>query len=627
VIVVPADQSVEQVPTWRERLGALRYVPDFLRLVWRIHPAYAVAMVVLRGARAFLPVAILWVGKLILDAVVAAATRGADAAPVWQYLLLELALIACSDLLAEGSAVVESLLGDLVANDVNLRLMERATTLDLAQLEEPRVQDHLDRARAQTTDRIVLLAQLLSIGQDLVTLASFAVALLRYNAWVGVLLIAAALPAVIGHTHFAGLRYSLLFRFTPERRLLGYLQYVAAGPAAAKEVHVFGLGPWLVGRYRALARRFMAENRRLAVRRGAVAWLLSVLGAAAYYAGYATILVAAVRGTISIGQMVFLAASFARSRDLLQRSCIAMSQVHEQCLYLRDLFAFLALEPRIVTPPGARRVPGRIRSGFEVEGVGFRYPGSERWAVRHVSLALRPGERLALVGENGAGKTTLAKLLTRLYDPTEGRILLDGVDLRDYDLGSLRRAVGVLFQDFVRFQMRFDENIGIGQIESVADYLEASLHATPDVMNASVPGIIRTAAEQSLAASLLPRFPAGYQQMLGRHFAGGVDLSGGEWQRVALARAYMCDAQLLVLDEPTAALDARAEYEVFRRFSELTRGRMAVFITHRLWTVRMADRILVLTGGEVVEDGAHHELLARRGLYADLFGMQAAAYR
>lgn len=620
----PADQLGEPIPTWRERIAALRYVPGFLRIVWRTHRTYTTVMVALRGGRALLPVAILWAGKLLLDAVVAA-TRGADTASVWHYLLLELALIAISDLLAEASAVIESLLGDLVANHINLRLMEHATTLDLAQLEEPRVQDHLDRARAQTTDRIGLLAQLLSISQDFVTLASFAVALLKQSPWLGVLLAAAALPAIVGHTHYAGLRYSLLFRFTPERRLLGYLQYMASGSAAAKEVHVFGLGPWLVRRYRALAERFMAENGRLAVRKGVAAWLLAVLGAGAFYAGYATIIQAVVRGSISLGQMVFLVASFARSRDLLQRSSVATSQIHEQCLYLRDLFAFLALEPRVVSAPGARRAPRPVCSGFELENVGFRYPGSERWAVRHLSLTLRPGERLAVVGENGAGKTTLAKLLTRLYDPSEGRILLDGVDLREYDLDSLRCAVGVLFQDFMRFHMRFDENIGIGHIDSVADYLDAPLRTVGE--DAPAPASIRAAAEQSLAASLLPRFPVGYRQMLGRYFAGGIDLSGGEWQKVALARAYMRDAQLLILDEPTAALDARAEYEVFRRFSELTRHRMAVFITHRLWTVRMADRIIVLAGGQIVEDGAHQELLACRGLYAELYGMQAAAYR
>jgi ATP-binding cassette subfamily B protein len=292
--------------------------------------------------------------------------------------------------------------------------------------------------------------------------------------------------------------------------------------------------------------------------------------------------------------------------------------VFEQALYLRDLFVFLDMQPTIHSPPDARPVPQPIREGFVFDDVGFRYPGSERWAIRNVNLMLRPGERVALVGENGAGKTTITKLLARLYDPTEGKITLDGVDLREYDLASLRRAIGVIFQDFVRYDMRFDENIGVGEIDSVRGDLEKH-NGTPQSITA--------AAENSLAASLLPRFPKGYQQMLGRRFDEGVDLSGGEWQKIALARAYIRDAQVLILDEPTAALDARAEYEVFLRFSELVAGRMAILISHRFSTVRMADRIIVLRHGQVEEQGSHEELLAKPGLYEELFRMQAAGYR
>jgi ATP-binding cassette subfamily B protein len=294
--------------------------------------------------------------------------------------------------------------------------------------------------------------------------------------------------------------------------------------------------------------------------------------------------------------------------------------VYAQALNLQDLFTFFAVQPSITTRPGARPVPNPIREGFVFEDVGFQYPGSERWAVRHVNFGLRPGERIALVGENGAGKTTITKLIARLYDPTEGRVLLDGVDLRDYDLASLRQAIGVIFQDFVRYDMRFDENVGVGEIEAARDHLDAERNGTP--LEA-----IAAASQRSLAASLLPRLPAGYHQMLGRRFDEGVDLSGGEWQKVALARAYMRTAQLLILDEPTAALDARAEYEVFVRFAELMAGRMAVVISHRFSTVRMADRIIVLADGGVVEEGTHEELVARGAQYAELFEMQAAGYR
>jgi ATP-binding cassette subfamily B protein len=381
---------------------------------------------------------------------------------------------------------------------------------------------------------------------------------------------------------------------------------------------MFGLAPWLTERYRDLSQRFYEENRDLSIRRGIVSALLSILGTVGYYAAYVVILIRAVKGDITIGTLTFLAASFGRGRDVIQNILLSASNVAEQALYLRDLFVFLEMRPTIESPPNARPVPAKIQSGFVFEDVGFRYPDSERWAIRNVTFTLRPGERVALVGENGAGKTTITKLLARLYDPTEGRITLDGVDLKEYDLVSLRHAIGVIFQDFVRYDMRFDENIGVGEIDSVRGDLEKSNGTPPS---------ITAAAENSLAASLLPRFSKGYQQMLGRRFDEGVDLSGGEWQKIALARAYIRDAQVLILDEPTAALDARAEYEVFLRFSELVAGRMAILISHRFSTVRMADRIIVLRHGKVEEQGSHEELLANGGLYEELFAMQAKGYR
>ena len=331
-------------------------------------------------------------------------------------------------------------------------------------------------------------------------------------------------------------------------------------------------------------------------------------------------------GAITLGTLTFLAAAFSRSRDLIQRLLLSASDIYEQSLYLKDLFVFFEMEPSIRSNPGAARVPQPIRSGFVFEDVGFQYPGGSRWAIRHVNLTIVPGERIALVGENGAGKTTITKLLARLYDPTEGRILLDGVDIRDYDLASLREAIGVIFQDFVRYDMRFDENVGVGEIQSVSGYFEGIRDKAPEDVD-SPPVAIVSAADRSLASSLLPRFATGYRQMLGRRFDDGVDLSGGEWQKIALARAYMRSAQLLILDEPTAALDARAEYEVFVRFNQLMAGRMAVVISHRFSTVRMADRIIVLSNGTVVEEGTHASLVSHGGLYAELFEMQAKGYR
>jgi len=604
--------------SWKERLEALRYIPALFRLIWRTHRGYTAAMIVLRVVRSIVPVTTFWVGKLILDSVIAAKAGNGSLTQVWRYLVLELAIVLTGEILARASSLIESLLGDLFSNSMSVQLMEHAAKLDLAQFEDPEFYDHLERARRQTVGRIALLSLLLSMSQDALTLLTLAGALIAYNPWLLLLLAVAVIPSFLGETHFASLGYSLLFRWTPERRQLDYLRYVGASDKTAKEVQMFALAPWLTERYRDLSQRFYEENRNLSVRRGVVSALLSILGTIGYYAAYIVILVRAVRGDITIGTLTFLAASFGRGRDVIQNILLSASNVYEQALYLRDLFVFLQMKPTIESSPNARPVPKTIQSGFTFENVGFRYPGSERWAVRNVNLVLRPGERVALVGENGAGKTTITKLLARLYDPSEGRITLDGVDLKDYDLASLRRAIGVIFQDFVRYDMRFDENIGVGEIESVRADLEK---------NNGTPLAITAAAENSLAASLLPRFTKGYQQMLGRRFEEGVDLSGGEWQKIALARAYIRDAQVLILDEPTAALDARAEYEVFLRFSELVAGRMAVLISHRFSTVRMADRIIVLRHGKVEEQGSHEELLAGHGLYEELFTMQAAGYR
>lgn len=623
-------------PTWRERINAFQYIPPFLRLVWQTHRGYAVTMGLLRLLRAFVPVAALWIGKLIIDAVVSMRNGPADLTRLWQLVGIEIAIVVTGEVLARASSLVESLLGDLFSNLTSVRLMEHAATLDLYHFEDPAFYDQLERARQQTVGRIGLLSRLLTMGQDAVTLGSLGFALLVYNPWLVLLLAVAVVPSFLGETHFAALEYSLLFRFTPERRRLDYLRYIGASDETAKEVQLFGLAPWLIDRYRRISQKFYEENKQLSIRKGVSSSALSLIGTAGYYAAYVFVLLRAVLGYISIGSLTFLAGSFARSRDLIQRLLLGASEIYEQCLYLKDLFGFFAMKPSIASRQGATPVPRPVRQGFVYEDVGFKYPGSDRWAVRHLNFQIQPGERIALVGENGAGKTTLTKLLSRLYDPTEGRILLDGVDLREYDLQSLRRAIGVIFQDFVEYDLRFDENIGVGEIGNVREYLDShdGLEAGGGVtVSAAMPGdgvvppAIVNAAEKSLASSLLGRFTEGYQQMLGRRFERGVDLSGGEWQKVALARAYMRDAQLLILDEPTAALDARAEYEVFVRFSGLMKGKMAVIISHRFSTVRMAERIIVLHQGEIVEQGTHEELMANRKLYAELFTLQAKGYQ
>jgi ATP-binding cassette, subfamily B, bacterial len=642
--------SQPESPTLRERIAVLRNVPPFVRLIWQTHRGLTVAMVALRLVRAFVPVAVLLVGKLIIDAVVAARGGTLDTRQLWQLVAIEIALAFVGETLARVSSVVESLLGDLFSNRTSVLLMQHAASLDLYQFENPDFYDQLDRARRQTTGRIGLLAQLLSMGQDALTLFSLGAVLLVYSPWLLLLLALAVVPGFLGEAHYASLEYSLLFRWTPERRQLDYLRYLGASDRPAKEVQMFGLAPWLVERYRVLSSKFYEENKRLSIRKSVVATLLSIVGLLGYYGAYVVILLRAVGGAITLGTLTFLAASFMRSRDLIGRLLSGAGQIYTQCLYLKDLFDFFETRPTVASHPNAPAVPRPLREGFIFENVGYQYPGGESWALRSVSFHLRPGERLALVGGNGAGKTTLVKLLARLYDPTEGRILLDGRDLRDYDLESLRHSVGVIFQDFYRYDLRFDENIGVGEIEHVREYFDSSGNegdarhaadtqgATFDTHDAltkergganggQTPPVIISAAEKSLAATLLARLPEKYRQMLGRRFEGGVDLSGGEWQKIALARAYMRDAQVLILDEPTASLDARAEYEVFRRFAELMRGRMAVIISHRFSTVRMADRIVVLDEGRIVEEGSHAELVTRGGLYAELFALQAEGYR
>lgn len=607
--------------SWTERVEALKNIPPLLRMVWDTKPAYAMAIVALRLVRALVPLSVLWIGKLIIDGVVGAmAAHSAGQVVDWRHLvelvLLELAIAIFGEATARAGSLFESLLGDLFSNRVSVRLMEHAATLDLRHFEDPEFYDHLERARRQTVGRIGLIAILLGVAQNLITLASLTAALILYVPWLLVLLVIAVLPSFIGETHYATLGYSLLYRWTPERRMLDYLRFTGASDETAKEIKLFGLSPWLTQRYATLSAAFYKANATLAIRHGAVAWLLAVFGALGYYGAYVWIIILTVRGHVSaaglftLGVLTFLAASFRQSRDLIQGVLLSMSQIYEQSLYLRDLFTFFEMKPSIASQPLARQVPRPIARGFEFQNVGFQYPGGEKWAVRNLTFRIEPGERIALVGENGAGKTTLVKLLSRLYDPDEGAILLDGVNLKAYDVASLHRAIGVIFQDFVRYDFLLKENIGVGEIGAVDD--------TPR---------IETAAQRSLAADVAGRLKDGYGQMLGRRFDGGVELSGGEWQKVALARAYLRDAEVLILDEPTAALDARAEYQVFQRFTELTKGKMAVLISHRFSTVRMADRILVLEQGRIIEDGSHEALLAKRGTYAELFELQAAGYK
>jgi ATP-binding cassette subfamily B protein len=598
---------------FRDSWKAYRNVPRFLRLVWETHPGMALGNVLLRVVQAAMPVLQLYVGKLILDEVIAQAGLAAaarDTAQLWTWVGLEFGLVVFSALLGRGIDLLDALLGDLFANETSVRLIEHAALLDLPQFEDSAFYDKMERARQQTLGRTLLMTQLLQQAQDAVSIVFLAGGLLAFNPWLLGILALAVLPIYFNETFFNQRSYSLTRSWTPQRRELDYLRLVGASDQTAKEVKVFGLAGFLRDRFRNLADAYYKANRNLALKRNAWASLFHTLGTVGYYVAYLVIIGQALEGRISIGDMTFLAGSFMRTRGLLQGMLQRLSGIAQRALYLQDLFDFLNMAPAIRPAEDPLPVPDTLTDGFRFENVGFRYPGTERWALRGLSFHLRAGEKLALVGENGAGKTTLVKLLARLYDPSEGRILLEGRDLKDYDLDGLRAMVGVIFQDFVRFSLTAAENIAVGRIEGLEDRPR-----------------IEDAAARSLADTVIAKLPGGYAQMLGRRFDQGVDLSGGEWQKVALGRAYMRDAQLLILDEPTAALDARAEFEVFQRFSELTAGKTAVLISHRFSTVRMADRILVLQGGAQREIGSHEELLAAGGLYAELFALQAKGYQ
>lgn len=585
-------------------------------MIWDVSPRLTLWNVALRLLQSGIPLSMLYVGKEIIDHVVKAigeAQNGIDigsaAHPVWFWVALEFGLAVLSTLLSRAITLTDSLLGDLVNNDSSVRIIRHAATLDLYQFEDAAFYDKLERARTQTAGRTALMSMVLSQAQDLITVVFLAGGLVAFNPWLLLILVVAVIPSFIGETRFNQESYSLTRSWTPERRELDYLRYIGASNETAKEIKIFGMENFIADRFKIISHKYFLANQKLALRRAAWGSFFSAVGTASYYSAYIFVIAQTVLGSITLGTLTFLAGAFSRMQGLLQGIVSRFSRIGETSLYLQDLFDFLELEPLSQKHNGTRRVPRPIREGFRFENVGFKYAGSDAWALKNLSFTLKPGEKLALVGENGAGKTTIVKLLANLYQPTEGRVLLDGTDLREYDPEDLRREIGIIFQDYVRFMFTAGENIAVGNI--------------PEKENQPR---IEGAAQKSLADSVVETLPKKYEQMLGKRFLGGVELSGGQWQKVALGRAYMRDAQLVILDEPTAALDARAEHEVFLRFAELMKGKAAVLISHRFSTVRMADRILFLEHGQLLELGSHEELLAKGGKYAELFRLQAKGY-
>jgi ATP-binding cassette subfamily B protein len=596
---------------WRDRLAALRNIPPVLKLVWDAAPRVVAGGLALRVASALIPLAVLEVSKRIIDLVVAAVKHpGPVPHEMWILLALEFLLAALNNLLGRAIDYTDARLADEFTREVSLRVMNHATTLDLASFEDPAFQDKLERARLNATDRIGMLNSMGRLALQSITLISLSVRVIIYSPWLFALLVVCVVPAFAGESHFAFLGYSLAHSLTPLRRELDYLRILGSSKESAKEVKMFALGGYLHDRYAVLTDGIIQKNRQLTRRRLWWGSALSIIGSLGYYGSYVYLVWRALLGEISPGTLLLLTGAIAGSANQLQSVFSMFSSISDQALFLTDLVSFLSVQPGIRSKPEALPAPRPIHAGFEFREVCFHYPGSDRLILKNLNFRVAPGEHIALVGENGQGKTTLVKLLARLYDPTAGVILLDGVDLRDYSVEALHKEIGVIFQDFVHYDLPARMNIGVGRIAQV-----------------SHDDALWNAARKSRADRLLARFPGGLDQMLGRRFEGGVDLSGGEWQKFALARAYLRNAQILILDEPTASLDAVSEYEVFSRFADLAQGKMAILISHRFSTVRKSHRIVVLEDGRIREQGTHDELVATGGEYAKLFELQAANYR
>ncbi len=595
----------------KKQISALKNLPKFFRLIWKTDKWMFLTNIILRIIKAVIPLIMLYVGKEIIDTIIDLTNHPQHSKSyLWKMVGLEFGLAIFSDLINRGITLIDILLGDLVANETSEALIKHAASLDLYQFEDATFYDKLERARTQTRGRTVLMTQVLSQFQDSITIISLGIGLIAFNPWLILILIIAIIPSFIGETHFNQRSYSLTTSWTPERRELDYVRYIGASDHTVKEIKTFGLADFLAKRFKTLAHKYYLANRKLSTKRALVGSLLTAIGTLSYYGAFVFIILQTIGGLITLGTLTFLAGAFQRMRTMLQNIMNRFSKIAERALYLKDLFDFFEIRPAIVSLPDPLPFPKPIKKGFTFENVSFKYHNSKKYVIKNLSFHLKAGEKLALVGENGAGKTTLVKLLARLYDQTEGSILLDDQDLKSYDLKDLRNNVAIIFQDYAKFQMKAKENIAIGDIQELQDEQKIS-----------------SAAQKSLADTVIDQLPFGYEQMLGKRFEKGIELSGGQWQKIALARAYMRDAQLLILDEPTSALDARAEHEVFLRFAELIHTKTAVLISHRFSTVRMADRILFLENRQKLEMGTHQELMEKNQKYAELFRLQAKGYQ
>jgi ATP-binding cassette subfamily B protein len=604
------DKRQPSGSAWADRLRALKNVPPVLHFVWESGPKIVFWNIAIRILVAILPVGIGIIGRFIIDGVNQIRIHKPLPQHFWWLVGAEMALAVITGILSRAVDYFDNLLADRYTHHVSVEVMRKAASLDVTVYEDPVFYDRLERARVQATDRLAMIQQMGRLLQQSVTAIAFSAVLIRYSPFLLLLLIAGILPAFLGESHFAFLTYAKNFRQTPARRQMDYLRPVGGSKEAAKELKLFNLSDYLTERFTRLSQGIYEENVALNKRRLFWGGLLAIVGQLGYYGAYGFSIYRTIQGRYSIGDLTLITIAIMQAMANIQQAFSTASGVADQALFLTDLLAFFEMKPRVESKANGLPAPRPIMRGFEFRNVSFAYPGTDRRVLSNFNFTLGCGERVALIGENGQGKTTIVKLITRLYDPTEGEILLDGVDLREYNLPDLHAEIGVIFQDFMRYEMTARENIEVGRIETK--------HSIDE---------LEYAAQKSLASEVIDKLHGGFDQMLGRRFEGGVDLSGGEWQKLALARAYLRDAQLLILDEPTAALDARSELEVFERFAELTYGKMALLISHRFSTVRMADRIVVLEAGRLVEEGSHSQLITLGGRYAAMFEMQAASYR